>query len=564
MKGLFSSDSANVLAALDRSLAIIEFDLTGKILHANGNFCTVMGYEPAEIIGRQHRMFVSEEYAKSPQYAEFWAKLARGEFVAERFQRFGKGGREVWIRATYNPVKNGSGKVYKVIKVASDVTAITHQANEDAGKIAAINRAQAVIEFTPNGEILDANENFLNALGYRREEIVGKHHRMFVEPSFAQSRDYQLFWDRLRGGEFLSDEYKRIGKGCRAVYIQASYNPIFCANGKVSKVVKFATDVTPRVNAVNELATALQQLAEGDLLQRLEHAFIPALEPLRHNLNRSLEQLQDTVRAMAGSASSIEVSSSQVRTAADDLSHRTEQQAAALEQTSGALSEMNKTVTTSARKADEAGQLVTLTRANAERSGGIVNRAVEAMGHIEKSSAEITKIIGVIDEIAFQTNLLALNAGVEAARAGEAGKGFAVVAQEVRALAQRSAEAAREIKDLISKSADQVGRGVQLVNDTGRALEEIVSEVAEINGHVVAIVDASRSQATGLNEINTAIDMLNQATQQNAAMVEETTAASSELAAEAVNMNQMVAKFQIGSEGSPVHALTARVSRAFG
>ncbi|MEF2071821.1 methyl-accepting chemotaxis protein [Consotaella aegiceratis] len=563
MGSFFRSDADNVLAALDNSLAIIEFDPAGKILRANENFCSAMGYQPSEIVGQHHRMFVDPDEVHGPEYAQFWQSLAKGEFQSRVFRRLGKGGREIWIRATYNPVMKG-GKVYKVVKFASDITEDRLEYISNRGKIDAIMRAQAVIEFTPDGEILDANDNFLTAMGYRREEIVGKHHRLFVEPSYASSGDYSTFWSKLKAGEYFSDEFKRIGKGGRVVWIQATYNPIFDPKGRVVKVVKFATDVTGRVNAVNEVGMALERLAGGDLQQRIKNAFIAVMDPLRVNLNASLGQLQEAMAEIGGIGNGIESGASQVRVAADDLAQRTEQQAAALEQTSGALAELNSSVRTSSQRADEAGHLVRQAKSGAEQSGAIVARAVQAMAQIEKSSDEINKIIGVIDEIAFQTNLLALNAGVEAARAGEAGKGFAVVAQEVRALAQRSAEAAKEIKGLISTSGQHVATGVELVNETGRSLEMIVTEVAEINNHVGAIVDSAKSQAVGLSEISTAVEMLNQATQQNAAMVEESTAASTELASEAQHLMALLGRFKVEENGSPVHGLTARVVRAFG
>ncbi|GGD97910.1 methyl-accepting chemotaxis protein [Aureimonas endophytica] len=575
MFDLLSTDSRQILAALDLSMATIEFDMDGKILSANKNFCDLMEYAPAEIVGQHHRIFVDPEEARSPAYTAFWDKLRRGEFECSEFKRIGKNGKEVFIRGNYNPIRNGRGRVVKVVKFCNDITETKRSQVRNAALMDAVNRAQAVIEFKIDGTIVAANANFLGALGYTAEEVAGRHHRMFVETAYANSADYEAFWAKLRSGQFVADEFKRIGKGGREVFIQASYNPIFDFDGNVDRVVKFASDVTPRVHAVQRLGQALDALAHGDLASRIEERFIPALDPIRMNFNASVETLQNAMRTVEQNARMIETGTDQIRAASDDLAGRTEQQAAAVEETSAALAEMTEGVRRSSRRAEEAGDLVARTKTEAQQSGNIVTQAVAAMGKIEASSGKIGNIIGVIDEIAFQTNLLALNAGVEAARAGEAGKGFAVVAQEVRGLAQRSAEAAKKIKDLISTSSAQVEEGVELVGKAGSALGGIVEKVAEINSHVEAIVEAARMQASGLGEINVAVGTLDKGTQQNAAMVEESSAACNELFQEVSTLNALLAKFQLGGPGhgtrpgdrrmagSPARDLQARVAGAF-
>ncbi len=542
----FGSEAKAVRDAMSRSQAMIEFDLTGRILDANANFCATMGYELKEIVGHHHRLFVDPAEAASPDYQAFWAKLARGEFDRRQYKRLGKGGREIWIEASYNPVFR-AGRPYKVIKLATDITEYKRKSAEDAGKLAALSRAQAVIEFTTTGEILNANENFLTTLGYELSEVRGKHHSMFCEPDYVTSDAYRQFWQRLAGGAFVTDEFMRLGKGGRKVFIQASYNPIFDMNGKVFKVVKFATDVTGRVSNVEVLANALQSLSDGDLTQTLDTAFIPTLDKLRVDFNAAAAKLKAAMQAVADNARAIAAGAQQVRSVCDDLSKRTEQQAASVEETASALEQITTTVADSSRRAEDAGAQVRQTRDNAEQSGSVMRSAVEAMGMIETSSAEISNIIGVIDEIAFQTNLLALNAGVEAARAGDAGKGFAVVAQEVRELAQRSAKAAKEIKALIGASNGHVKRGATLVGKTGAVLEEIVSRVLEVNDNVGAIVEASKEQATGLKEINQAVTTMDRGTQQNAAMVEASAAAARRLAGEAEALFQLLGQFEIGA-----------------
>ncbi|TWB10049.1 methyl-accepting chemotaxis sensory transducer with Pas/Pac sensor [Rhizobium sp. ERR 1071] len=539
-----SSDASRILSAVSKSQAIIEFDIQGKVLTANENFCRTLGYELKEIVGNHHRMFCDPSYVTTPAYQDFWARLGRGEHDAGTYKRHAKGNREIWIQASYNPVFR-NGKPIKVVKFAVDVTEAKKKAIDDAGKLEALSRSQAVIEFLPTGEILTANENFCSAMGYALGEITGKHHSIFCDPSYARTEEYKRFWQRLAQGEFIANEFVRYGKGGKEIWIQAAYNPIVDADGKVYKVVKFATDVTSRMSAINEIAGALRSLSEGDLTKTLQRSFVPSMEQLRHDFNATIEKLSETLTTVGHNASAIAAGSRELGHSAEAFSRRTEQQAASVEETAAALEEITTTVTDSSQRAEEAGRLVAETKRGAEESGTVVRNAVAAMDQIEKSSREITNIIGVIDDIAFQTNLLALNAGVEAARAGEAGKGFAVVAQEVRELAQRSASAAKEIKALITTSSQHVKNGVGLVGQTGRALEHIVTQVADINTNVAAIVKASKEQTIGLREINSAINSLDQTTQQNAAMVEESTAASLRLANEADALHMLLAQFRL-------------------
>ncbi|MEN3791374.1 PAS domain-containing methyl-accepting chemotaxis protein [Fulvimarina sp. MAC3] len=529
-------------------MATIEFDLQGKILRANKNFCDLMGYAPDEIVGEHHSLFVDPDHAASPEYAAFWAKLRRGEFECDEFRRLAKGGREVFIRGNYNPIFNRAGAPVRIVKFANDITATKQAQIESTTKIDAISRSQAVIEFTPDGHIITANANFLSTLGYRLDEIVGRHHSLFVDPAEVRSDAYRKLWADLRDGKFQGGEFRRLAKGEREIFIQASYNPVIAPNGEVVKVVKFASELTARVAAVRTLAVALDRLAHGDLASRITEPFTESLDPIRQNFNAALETLQSAMLTVQKNAASIQSGTEQIRAASDDLSRRSEQQAAAIEETSAALSEMTNGVRDASRKAEQAGELVTRTKLEAEQSGVVVGKAVAAMAEIETSSSKIGNIIGTIDEISFQTNLLALNAGVEAARAGEAGRGFAVVAQEVRGLSQRSAEAAKEIKTLISLSREQVEDGVELVRHAGQSLQGIVEKIIEIDRHFGAIVGSSRNQAIGLGEIDVAVGTLDKGTQQNAAMVEEAAAACNELSSEVSALNAMLGGFKLAEE----------------
>ncbi|MDH6266785.1 methyl-accepting chemotaxis protein [Rhizobium sp. SG_E_25_P2] len=359
---------------------------------------------------------------------------------------------------------------------------------------------------------------------------------------------------------------------------EAETNRSLTEQERMAREAQKARETADNQFVVDQLADGLAKLAEGDVVYRLDTPFVPHLDSLRHDFNNSVGRLQAALQNVAENARAIDGGANEIRSAADDLSRRTEQQASSLEETAAALEEITTTVKDSARRAEEAGALVSRTRQGAEKAGDIVRSAVAAMKHIEKSSAEISNIIGVIDEIAFQTNLLALNAGVEAARAGEAGKGFAVVASEVRELAQRSAQAAKEIKSLIMTSGDQVRNGVALVDNTGRSLEAIVDEVKQINRLVEAIVESSREQSNGIQEINGAVNLMDQSTQQNAAMVEQSTAASHNLAKEAAALNALIGQFRIEanaaarrteaapapSASSPARRLGRKIAAAFG
>ena len=428
---------------------------------------------------------------------------------------------------------------------------------------AAIERSQAVIEFDLDGTILRANENFLATVGYSKEEILGRKHRMFV-PEEELGPEYEAFWSRLRNGEFFSRKYRRLAKAGQTVWIQASYNPVFGADGKPEKVIKFAADITEQENdrdhqialrqaardrqdiAIETLARALDLMAHGDLTHRIEAAMPEGFEALQADFNHSSDKLQHVMLAVAEAVTGLRTGADEISHAADSRSQDNEQQAARLEETAAALDEINATLQRAAASAREASDAVDATRQEADESGRVVRDAVAAMGKIEQSSVQISQIIGVIDEIAFQTNLLALNAGVEAARAGDAGRGFAVVASEVRALAQRSADAAKEIKTLISASARHVASGVALVRETGSALDRIACRVGGVAGLVGEIAAGAQEQSVALGQVNVAVNQMDQMTQRNAAMVEESTAASRLLANDAERLHGLVLQFRLG------------------
>jgi methyl-accepting chemotaxis protein len=525
--------SRAMIEAIRRSNGVIEFSLDGYVVDANELFLDLMGFQLDEILGQHHRIFMPKGDADGPDYTRFWEKLRGGTFVSGEFHRIGKDGREVWLQATYNPIHGADGKPKGVVKFAIDVTETKRAALDAAGQIAALSNAQAVIEFDMSGQILKANENFCALLGYGRDELPGMHHSKLVRASERESDSYVQFWKALRQGEFQGGEFCRIAKDGHEVWIQATYNPILDIAGRPFKVVKFASDITARKAAVLAFQKAVASLSEGDLTAAITEPMEGEMERLRENFNGALVAMASLVRSMQSGVETILGETENLTHASGDLGRRTERQAASLEQTAAALDELLSSVESSSTGARNAATVVGRTRARSTDGRGVVDQTVSAMNDIATSSSQISKITGVIDDIAFQTNLLALNAGVEAARAGESGRGFAVVASEVRALAQRSSDAAREIADLISTSEQQVDQGVALATKAGQVLVEIDALVAEVDTEVQEIASSAGEQTMGLSEINTAVSQLDQVTQQNAAMFEETSAAVSALRAQA-------------------------------
>ena len=545
--------------AINKSQAVIEFELDGTIITANDNFLGAVGYKLEEIRGKHHGMFVESKYRDSDEYRRFWEKLGRGEFDAGQYPRVRRDGSEIWIEASYNPVRDNKGKLCKVVKFATDITAQKLATAEAQGVVTAISRAQAVIEFDLKGTVLTANENFLKTLGYSLEEIRGKHHSMFVDTAYRESVDYRRFWEKLARGEYDAGQYLRIARGGGKVWIQASYNPILDAKGAPMKVVKFATDVSDRVNMSEQMQTTVKEASEiaaaagaGDLSRQID------MDGKQGDLKLLATGINDLLGVMVGIVSQVKNAASEVSRGADEisqgntnLSQRTEEQASSLEETASSMEQMTSTVKQNADNAGQANQLAVAARDQAEKGGAVVAKAVRAMTEINDASKKIADIIGVIDEIAFQTNLLALNAAVEAARAGEQGRGFAVVATEVRNLAGRSATAAKEIKALIQDSVKKVEEGSSLVTQSGSTLEQIVSSVKKVTDIVAEIAAASNEQSAGIEQVNKAVMQLDELTQQNAALVEQASAASQSMAEQARGLNDSMKRYQVDDEAAP-------------
>ncbi|MBC7908423.1 MAG: PAS domain-containing methyl-accepting chemotaxis protein [Rhodospirillaceae bacterium] len=428
------------LDALNKSQAIIEFQMDGRVITANSNFLKALGFEASEVEGKHHSMFVEPAYRDSQEYKQFWDKLNRGEFQAAQYKRIGKGGKEVWIEASYNPIIGANGKPYRVIKYATDVTSQNQAFADLQAQVNAIKKSQAVIEFTLDGTILTANENFLSALGYRLDEIQGKHHSMFVEPAERDGAAYREFWQKLKRGEYQSAQYKRIGKGGRVVWIEASYNPILDLNGKPFKVVKYATDVTKQI----ELLSSLKQLIDQNFSE------------IDSAIDQSGKQAQSANEAAAETSSNVQM----VASAAEELA--------------ASVGEISQSMTKSQAATDSAFNQVVSAGQSTQR----LNDAASAMGGI----------VGLITNIAGQINLLALNATIESARAGDAGKGFAVVANEVKNLANQAAKATEQISKEIE--------GVQSISgEVVSALDIIRGSIGEVREFVSATASAVEEQS---------------------------------------------------------------------
>ncbi len=559
-------EAAGRAAAIDRAQAVVEFDLSGVVLDANANFLEVMGYERDAVVGRHHRTFCDPGYLASPDYADLWARLRAGEFVSGIFKRIANGGREVWIRATYNPILDIEGKPRKIVKFATDITDQKRSAVEFEGRARAIDRAQGVIEFAMDGTILDANENFLALTGYSLDEIRGRQHRVFCDATVAQSDAYAALWDKLRRGEYDAGEYKRLKKGGEEVWIQATYNPIFDLEGKPVKVVKFALDVTAqklaandyqaKVDAINRAQAVIEFDLDGNVLSANDnflramgyslrevvgqhHSMFCSPDYIRTSdysdfwlkLNRGevhsgrfhrvgkydrdvwIQATYNPVLDLKGQPSRVIKYATDV-TDQMKLEHQIRSCSRSMADEVGALT---KSISSITEATGMASALAGRTRSEAEDGRQALTSAIESIDLIQKSAAGIADVVSVIGEIAGQTNLLAFNAEIEAARAGEHGVGFSIVAGEVRKLAERSSTAAREITRLVAETLERISLGTERSKDATSAFVGIVDAVQKTGDAIDEIAQSTSEQDTASAKVVDLIRDLSNATDRAAA-----------------------------------------------
>jgi methyl-accepting chemotaxis protein len=450
MRSLISSDAENILSAISKSYAIAEFKPDGSILSANEIFLKVFGYTFGELKGQNHSIFVDATLRQTVEYRQFWDTLLSGAFQATEYKRIAKEGRQLWIRASYNPVLNRKGKIAKIVKIATDITEQMQKDADVAGQIQAIGKSNAVIEFTLDGTIINANANFLNAVGYQLNEVAGKHHSMFVEPTEARSDCYRQFWSSLRTGSYQTGEFKRIGRNGKEIWLQASYNPINDMDGKPFKVVKYASDITAMVAERTRRANAQNAIAE-DLVE------------ISRLVSVTTQQSSDGAEASLETSANVQAVASGAEELASSVSEISRQVTHALEITESAV-----------RQAEHTNSVVSGLSAAAQKIGLVVE---------------------MISNIAGQTNLLALNATIEAARAGELGRGFAVVAAEVKQLADQTAKATSEIGSQIAS--------VQATTDSAvTAISSISAIISQINNISSSIASAVSEQSTVTNEMS--------------------------------------------------------------
>ncbi len=543
----FSPDA--IVAAAKRCFAMIVFKPDGTIKTANQAFLDAVGYTLDEVVGRKHAIFVVEEERSSHSYRQFWNDLARGEIQAGEFMRINKSGGHFWISADYTPVLDSDGRVTEVIKFARDITEIKDKTEEATSLLSALDKSMARIEFTPSGKILHANENFLGAMGYTLEEIRGQHHKIFVKPDEVASPKYESFWATLASGKYHQDDFLRVHKSGRDVWIAATYNPVFGPDGKVKKVVKFATDITAQKEAVKVMVEALDRLANGHLSVRIEQDLVGDFAHMKEAFNATMEELSGVVANIQDNRSRMQTVATAIDENADVLTRRSESQAAAVEETRAAVGEISRTVQDTSASARNVDQQAKGAAEQAQRGADVMAKTMDAIRNIEELTGEVTKITKVIEGFAFQTNLLSINAAVEAARAGEAGKGFAVVATEVRNLAQRSEEASKDIANLSQRCAEGVASGAALAKDAGDALDLIKAASQDVAKAIDIIASGAQDQASGIAEVEAAIGTFDKDLQAIAGLAAQGSDQSGSLAREMVELANAVGHFS--SSGDP-------------
>lgn len=541
-------DLDQAMAAIEAVQGVLAYTLDGTIVAVNDNYLRSCGYERSELVGQQLAKLMDPADPETQSLPDFREKLRAGVPQAGEFKRITKTGDAFWISAAHTPVRDANGQVTQIVAFTTDITASKRAALESVRKVEALGRAQATIEFKPNGEIVSANENFLAVMGYRLDEIVGKHHRIFMPRAEANSVEYQNFWADLAQGNSQSGEFLRVNRAGADVWIHGSYVPVYNETGKISLVVKMATDISDSKKSVNALVDGLGELSSGNLTVRLGSEVSGQFHQVRDSFNTTLANFSEMVDEVRNRAEHMNGEAGQIASGAGDLARRGESQAASLEETAAAVEEISGNITMTSQSAQHADAAARDALKVVLKGAEVVGQAIDAIERIDEHTKQMGEFTRVIEGFAFQTNLLSINAAVEAARAGEVGRGFAVVANEVRNLAQQSAKASQNIAELIGKSETEVKAGVKLVRDAGVSLEQIQTAVGGVVENITGIAHATTEQSTGVREVSEALAQLDGVNQANLSMSEQYAAAAASLSAQVEDLGRMMDRFHTSSD----------------
>lgn len=536
------------LAAAVQANSVIELEADGRVIDASDTFLALVGLPRAQVLGqRLPQIFAGSD---ADGIGSVISRVMAGEVVTFQPRRQTQDGRTLVLDVTYAPILDDRGQPQRILSLASDVSDIHRKAESLADLVAALSRSQAQVEFTPEGEILWANDIFLDAHGYRLEDVRGRHHQILVDPAEANATEYARFWAALARGESRSGEFTHVGKSGRPVHIFGTYTAVRDARGKVSRVVKFATDVTARKLAVDALIAGIGRISEGDLTASIAQPLSDDFGEVRAVFNRCVAALAATVDEVRARAEAMNHEAGAIARGADDLARRGESQAASLEQTAAAIEQISGNVAMTSQAAHDADNSARAAQDIVQNGAVIVANAIAAMERIDGHTRSMGEFTRVIENFAFQTNLLSINAAVEAARAGEVGRGFAVVANEVRNLAQQSSKASQSIAELINKSVAEVTTGVRLVRDAGAALDQIRGAVSGMVRNITGIAHATTDQATGTREVSEALSQLDAVNQSNLVLSDQNATAAAALSNQIAEMTAILGRFRTGDDAA--------------